>query len=33
MFVFSKAQVESLLGVSQKWKANKLLDLGKVHGL
>ncbi|KAK2191304.1 hypothetical protein NP493_54g00026 [Ridgeia piscesae] len=33
MFVFSKAQVESLLGISEKWKANKLLDLGAGDGM
>ncbi|KAI0234730.1 Methyltransferase-like protein 9 [Lamellibrachia satsuma] len=33
MFVFSKAQVEGLLGISQKWKADKLLDLGAGDGM
>ena len=30
MFVFSKAQLEHLLDIPEKWTADKLLDLGKV---
>ena len=33
MFVFSNRQFQELMGISEDWKAQSLLDLGKLNWL